>query len=282
MRLMKAYRSVFLSDLHLGARWCKAKDLAAFLSGISCERLYLVGDILDGWKRRKKGSRFLWHQRALQELLRLSRRSSVVYVTGNHDSFLEEHHGKIFGNVGICRRALHKTADGREMLVLHGDEFDAVMTHSPWLARLGDMAYEGALWINWILNGFRTSLGMRSWSLSQYLKHRVKDAVNALSDFEESLSREILRQKADGIICGHIHRPELKRLKSGLYANCGDWIESCSALVEQMDGTLEILHWQEEKALSSWIPSLGKNILPARLSPEETHLFQNLWGMQEP
>jgi UDP-2,3-diacylglucosamine pyrophosphatase LpxH len=279
---MKAYRSVFLSDLHLGARWCKAKDLAAFLSGISCERLYLVGDILDGWKPRRKGSRFLWHQRVLQELLRISRKSSVIYVTGNHDSFLKEHHGKIFGNVGICRRVIHSTADGRQMLVLHGDEFDAVMTHSPWLARLGDLAYDGALWVNWVLNGLRTSLGMRYWSLSQFLKHRVKDAVNFLSEFEEHLSREMVREKLDGIICGHIHRPELKKLKAGLYANCGDWVESCSALVEQMDGTLQLLHWHEEKALSPGNPPLGEHSLPAVLSPEEAQVFKNLWGMQGP
>ncbi len=280
---MKSYRSVFLSDLHLGARWCKAKDLAAFLSGVSCERLYLVGDILDGWKLgRKKNSRFFWHQRVLHEILRISRTSSVIYIPGNHDSFLDHYHGSIFGNVGICKQAIHKTADGKNMLVLHGDEFDAVMKYGAWLARLGDVAYDGALWINWILNGLRNALGMRYWSLSQFLKHKVKDAVNFISEFEEHLSEEIRRQKLDGVICGHIHRPELKKLRQGLYANCGDWIESCSALVEQTDGTLRILHWREEKALSDGKTPPEKQSLPAMLSPEERHVFKNLWGMQFP
>ncbi|HOO62596.1 MAG TPA: UDP-2,3-diacylglucosamine diphosphatase [Synergistaceae bacterium] len=279
---MQTYRSVFLSDMHLGTRWCKARDLASFLSAISCERLYLVGDIIDGWKLQRKSSWPRSHNRVLQELLRISRKSSVIYVTGNHDSFLDEYHGSIFGNIGIYRQAIHKTLDGKKMLVMHGDEFDAVMNHGKWLARLGDVAYDGALWLNYFLNGVRSFFGMRYWSLSQFLKHKVKDAVNFIGEFEKHLAEEMRRQKLDGVICGHIHRPALKRLQEGLYANCGDWVESCSALVEHLNGEFEILHWHEEKDRFLELPRVtaqGELVLPENFSPEEIHAFENLWSL---
>jgi len=278
---MKAYRSVFLSDIHLGTRWCKAGDLGAFLSGMSCERLYLVGDIIDGWKLQRRSSWPRSHNRILQELLRISRKSAVIYITGNHDSFLREFHGSIFGNIGIYGQAIHKTLDGKRMLVLHGDEFDAVMTHGTWLARLGDFAYDGALWLNHGLNGIRAFLGMTYWPFSQFLKHRVKDAVNFISDFEKRLAREVARQKLDGVICGHIHRPELKKLQTGIYANCGDWVESCSALVEHLNGTFEILYWHKNAEEFSDLPRVtaqGELILPEALAaeePEEAAVFED-------
>ena len=282
---MKAYRSVFLSDIHLGTRWCKAGDLGAFLSGISCERLYLVGDIIDGWKLERKSSWPRSHNRVLQELLRISRKSSVIYVTGNHDSFLDEFHGSIFGNIGIYRQTIHKTLEGKRMLVLHGDEFDAVMTYGKWIAKLGDLAYDGALWLNQCINSIRRILGMNYWPFSQALKHRVKDAVNFMSDFEKHLSEEVVRQKADGVICGHIHRPELKKITSGVYANCGDWVESCSALVEHLNGEFEILHWHEEKESFSDLPRVtaqGELVLPEELQEngtQEVPAFSDLGRM---
>ncbi len=279
---MRTYRSVFLSDLHLGTRWCKAGDLAAFLSEISCQQLYLVGDILDGWKLQRKSSWPRSHNRVLQELLRISRKSSVIYVTGNHDSFLDEYHGSLFGNIGIYRQVLHKTPEGKKMLVIHGDEFDAVMTYGKWLALLGDYAYDGALWLNYVVNGFRSVLGMRYWSLSQYLKHKVKDAVNFISEFEARLAQEVRKRNLDGVICGHIHRPELKHLGNCMYANCGDWVESCSALVEHWNGAFEILHWHEETNQPCHLPRVtaqGELILPEALTAEFPETAENLPGV---
>ncbi len=276
---MQAYRTVFISDVHLGIRWCKAKELAAFLSSLSCERLYLVGDLIDGWQLQRKSSWPRSHNRVLQELLRISRKSPVVYITGNHDNFMDEHHGTIVGNISICENAVHTTAEGKRMLVIHGDEFDAVMTYGKWVARLGDVAYNMALWINCILNAFRSLLGMRYWSLSQYLKHRVKDVVNVVSEFEKHLSQEMKQRDVQGVICGHIHRPALKQLDGGLYANCGDWVESCSALVEHFDGTLEIVRWHDEYSKAPKVTAQGELVMPREAVSEEVTFFEDLWSL---
>lgn len=240
---MSTYRTVFLSDLHLGSRWCKAKFLSRFLADLECENLYLVGDIIDGWKLQKRSSWPQSHNKVIRRLLKMSRKTRVIYVTGNHDQFMDEFDGFNFGNIKVQKNAFHVTADGRKFFVLHGDEFDLVVRYKKWVAVLGDKAYDLSLWLNAGLNTLRSALGLPYWSLSEYLKHKVKDAVNFISDFENSVVREADRRGTDGIICGHIHKPELADFKGRLYANCGDWVESCSALVEHADGSLEILRF---------------------------------------
>lgn len=240
---MPSYRTVFLSDLHLGSRWCKSKYLNRFLSELECQNLYLVGDIIDGWKLQKKSSWPQSHNKVIRRLLKMSQKTRIVYVTGNHDQFMDEFDGFHFGNIEIKKKAFHETADGKRYLVVHGDEFDLVMRCKKWVAVLGDKAYDLSLWLNSGLSILRSVLGLPYWSLSEYLKHRVKDAVNFIGDFENSVAKEAQRQGTDGIICGHIHKPELATFKGRSYANCGDWVESCSALVEHSDGRLEILRF---------------------------------------
>lgn len=253
------FRSVFLSDLHLGNHWCQARNLAQFLSLISCETLYLVGDIVDGWKLRQRSRWPQSHNKVVRKLLKISRDTRICYITGNHDDFLDEFDGYHFGNIEICRRALHRNADGRRFSVLHGDEFDTVVKYHRWIARLGDLAYDAALGVNAGLNAVRSWIGMEYWSLSGYLKHRVKDAVNVVSDFENSVVKETVRAETNGVICGHIHHAALRTLRSITYANCGDWVESCSALVEHFDGRLEILHWRDWSANLAPERSEGEN-----------------------
>ncbi len=254
----RRFRTVFLSDLHLGNHWCRARDLAQFLSLFSCETLYLVGDIVDGWKLRQRSRWPQSHNKVVRKLLKISRDTRICYITGNHDDFLDEFDGYHFGNIEICRQALHRTADGRRFSVLHGDEFDTVVKYHRWVARLGDLAYDAAMGVNAGLNALRSWIGMEYWSLSDYLKHKVKDMVSVLSDFESAVLKETTRAGTSGIICGHIHHPALRSLRSITYANCGDWVESCSALVEHLDGQLEILRWRDWSAtLALGRPSEG-------------------------
>lgn len=264
MSSLRNFRTLFLSDLHLGTHWCKAKDLARFLSLVSCDTLYLVGDIVDGWKLRKRSRWPQSHNKVIRKLLKMSKDTRICYITGNHDDFLDEFDGYRFGHIEICRRALHETIDGRKFAVIHGDELDMVVKYKRWIARLGDVAYDAALWLNAGLNAVRSSLGLEYWSLSSYLKHKVKDAVNFISDFEDALITEAARSGTSGIICGHIHRPDLRTIGAITYANCGDWVESCSALVEHTDGRLEILWWHE------WLRHLPRSFTEGELgnSPE--------------
>ena len=255
-------RSVFISDVHLGTRGCQAELLLDFIRHLSCERLYLVGDILDGWKLR---SGWWWpqaHNDVVQKLLRLARKGVIViYVPGNHDEFARDFCGVHFGGVVVARDAIHVTADGRRFLVTHGDEFDGVVQYARWLALLGDWAYRAALMLNTLVNSARRRLGFGYWSFSAYLKAKVKNALKFIENYEAAVADEARRRGVDGVICGHIHKAEMRQIGDITYINDGDWVESCTALVEHFDGRLEILEWAK---LRSW-SMIGR----ARQVPEE-------------
>jgi UDP-2,3-diacylglucosamine pyrophosphatase LpxH len=242
--IKRRYRTIWISDIHLGTRGCKADDLLDFLKDTDSETLYLVGDIVDGWRLRKS---WYWpqaHNDVVQKILRKARKGTrVVFVPGNHDEFVRDYHGLLFGDIKVENSAIHHTADGRRLLILHGDAFDGVVKHARWLALLGDRAYTVALDLNHWLNVARRAMGFPYWSLSAYLKHKVKNAVQYMTRFEETMADEARRAGADGVVCGHIHHAELRDLNGILYCNDGDWVESCTALVEHFDGRLEILHW---------------------------------------
>jgi UDP-2,3-diacylglucosamine pyrophosphatase LpxH len=244
------YRSVFLSDIHLGTRGCQAELVLDFLRHTTCDRLYLVGDIVDGWKM--KGG-WYWpqsHNDVIQKVLRLARKGAIVtYIPGNHDDRLRDFCGAHFGGVIVARDAIHQTADGRRFLVVHGDEFDGVVQHAAWLGFAGDVAYRALLTLNTIFNRVRRHLGFGYWSLSAFLKSKVKNALQFIDKFETAVAGEALRRSVDGVICGHIHKAEMRDIFGVLYVNDGDWVESCTALVEHGDGRLEILHWAD---LRSW------------------------------
>lgn len=243
---MATYRTLFISDVHLGTRSCQAERLLDFLKEHDAETIYLVGDIVDFWRIRRGA---IWpqsHNDVLQKLLRKVRKGTrVLYIPGNHDDSLRQYAGSHFGGVEIMRQAMHETVDGRRYLILHGDEFDVVVRYARWLAFLGDRGYELALWSNWPLNFVRQRLGLGYWSLSAYLKQRVKSAVNFIGEFEANLAEEARRRGVDGIICGHIHHSASRHIEGVHYVNTGDWVESCTSVVEHHDGRLEVLNWLE-------------------------------------
>ncbi len=241
------YRAVFISDLHLGTPGCQAEALLDFLKSHTSDTLYLVGDIVDGWQLRRK---WYWpqaHNDVVQKLLRRVRKGSrVVYIPGNHDEFardFEEHH---FGGIEVLEEASHILLDGRKLWLIHGDYFDAVVQYAKWLAYVGDSLYELTLRLNRHFNRLRAKLGMRYWSLSAYLKGKVKKALNFVTDFENAVANEALKRGYQGVVCGHIHRAEIRMINGVLYCNDGDWVESRSALVEHMDGHLELIFWDQE------------------------------------
>ncbi len=240
------YRAVFISDLHLGTPGCQAQALLAFLRSHQSEHLYLVGDIIDGWQLRR---RWFWpqaHNDVIQKILKRARKGCrVVFVPGNHDEFARHFVGHHFGGVVVEQEAVHTTAEGKRLWVVHGDHFDGVIQCARWLAYLGDNLYELALRLNRHLNHWRARLGMPYWSLSQYLKLKVKTALNYVTQFEAAVAAEARRRGLDGVVCGHIHRAEMRMIDGTLYCNDGDWVESLTALVEHMDGRLEIVHWAQ-------------------------------------
>jgi UDP-2,3-diacylglucosamine pyrophosphatase LpxH len=238
------YRSIWISDIHLGTRGCKADFLLDFLKHNESDYLYLVGDIIDCWRLRRS---WYWHQAhndVVQKLLRKARKGThVVYVPGNHDEPLRDYTEMQFGGVTILEETIHVTADGRRLLVLHGDKFDGIVKYARWLAILGDRAYSMILELNHWYNLARRRLGYPYWSLSAYIKGRVKDAVRYIEDFELAIAEEARKRGVDGVVCGHIHEAEIRQFGPVLYCNDGDWVESCTALVEHADGRLEILDW---------------------------------------
>jgi UDP-2,3-diacylglucosamine pyrophosphatase LpxH len=240
------YRTIFISDVHLGTRGCKAEFLLDFLRATESDHLYLVGDIVDGWRLKRS---WYWpqaHNDVVQKILRKARKgTNVTYIPGNHDEGARQFGGLHFGGVVVQGQAIHETADGRKLLIIHGDEFDGVVRYAKWLAFLGDQAYTVALSLNTVLNWCRLRLGLPYWSLSAYLKQRVKNAVEFIGDFEKALAEEARRQNVDGVVAGHIHHAEIRDIDGITYCNDGDWVESCSALVEHADGRLEILRWVE-------------------------------------
>ena len=243
---VQRYRTIWISDTHLGTRGCKADLLLDFFRHTESEKLYLVGDIVDGWRLKRN---WYWpqaHSTLVQKVLRKSRHGTeVIYVPGNHDEFLRQFEGLSFGSIQVRKHDFHRTADGKVLYIVHGDMFDAVMHCARWLAYAGDCAYSLALEFNTLLNHIRRKLGLPYWSLSSLLKQKVKKAVSIIGDFETYLAEAARRHKADGVVCGHIHHAEIRDINGILYCNDGDWVESCTALVEHFDGTLEILHWTE-------------------------------------
>jgi UDP-2,3-diacylglucosamine pyrophosphatase LpxH len=237
-------RALFLSDIHLGTRGCQADKLLEFLRHYDADLIYLVGDIVDGWQLK---SGWYWpqhHNDVVQKLLRKARKGTrIVYIPGNHDEFLREFYGTHFGGIEVVESVVHRTADGRRFLVIHGDLFDVVIRHARWLALLGDKAYDLAIALNTRFNALRRLLGLPYWSLSQWVKLKVKNAVNFIGEFERTLSGEALRHQVDGVICGHIHHAVIRERSNLTYVNCGDWVESCTAVVENFDGRLEIIDW---------------------------------------
>jgi UDP-2,3-diacylglucosamine pyrophosphatase LpxH len=238
------YRSLFLSDVHLGTKGCQADLLLDFLRYHEADTIYLVGDIVDGWRLR---AGWYWpqtHNDVVQKLLRKGRKGArIVYLPGNHDEFLRDYYGNHFGGIEVMETAIHEAADGRRYLVIHGDVFDVVVRHAKWLAFLGDGAYTSALGINTYLNWVRRKLGFPYWSLSQWAKLKVKNAVNFIGRFEEAVATEARRHKVDGVICGHIHHATMHGNFGVDYINCGDWVESCTAVVEHEDGRFELIDW---------------------------------------
>ncbi|MBM3549994.1 MAG: UDP-2,3-diacylglucosamine diphosphatase [Alphaproteobacteria bacterium] len=245
------YRTIWISDIHLGTRGCKAEFLLDFLKHNESDTLYLVGDIIDIWRMRRS---WYWEQKhndVVQKLLRKARKGTrVVFIPGNHDEIFREYLGNPFGGIDVEEEVIHSLADGRRFLVLHGDKFDAVVRHARWLALLGDSAYALTLLVNAWCNGVRRRLGYPYWSLSAYLKHRVKNAVEYIGRFEDAVADEARRRGVDGVVCGHIHKAEIRDMGGITYCNDGDWVESCTALVEHLDGRLEILSWAEVRQLS--------------------------------
>ncbi|HVZ43096.1 MAG TPA: UDP-2,3-diacylglucosamine diphosphatase [Ramlibacter sp.] len=237
-------RSVFISDIHLGTPGCQADALLDFLKHHPSEYLYLVGDIVDGWQLRRRWHWPQAHNDVVQKLLRRARKGCrVIYVPGNHDEFAHQFAAHSFGGVEVMSEAVHVTADAKTLWIVHGDQFDGVVQCARWLAYLGDTLYGWTLALNRHLNRVRVRIGLPYWSLSAYLKHKVKKALNYVMDFERAVAHEARRRGHAGVVCGHIHRAEMREIEGVLYCNDGDWVESRTALVEHHDGRLELVHW---------------------------------------
>jgi UDP-2,3-diacylglucosamine pyrophosphatase LpxH len=239
-------RTVWISDVHLGTAGCQAGLLSDFLHSIECDTLYLVGDIVDGWRLRKG---WYWpdqHNEVIRRVLKMAHRGTrVIYIPGNHDEMFRDYAGLSFGGVEVQLEAIHTTADGRKLLVTHGDAFDGIVLYARWLAFLGDQAYTLLLRANIVLNAIRRRFNMPYWSLSSYLKMRVKNAVQFIGKYEEVVAREAAQRGVEGVVCGHIHSAEIREFGSITYYNDGDWVESCTALTEAKDGTMSIINWAE-------------------------------------
>jgi UDP-2,3-diacylglucosamine pyrophosphatase LpxH len=244
------YRSIFVSDIHLGTRDCKAVQLNSFLKHNSCNTLYLVGDIIDAWRIQQ--NRWRWHHThtaLVRRVLTVSKKNTrVIYIAGNHDEFLRSliAYDIKFDNIEVYNQYTHVGVDNKRYLVIHGDLFDGITRLAPWLSFLGDRAYDIILALNNKYNWLRHRLGFGYWSLSRYLKHRVKKAVDFIFQFEQNLANYCKKRGFDGVICGHIHHAEIKQIDGVCYMNDGDWVESCTALVEHHDGRWEIITWTKQ------------------------------------
>ncbi len=251
-------RTAWVSDIHLGTPGCQAQALLDFLRRVDCETLYLVGDIIDGWQLRRS---WYWpqaHNDVVQKLLRKARKGTrVIFVPGNHDEFARKYLGHSFGGIEVVPEAVHLTADGRRLWVVHGDHFDGVIQCAKWLAYLGDSAYEFILRVNRHFNSLRARMGLPYWSLSKYLKLKVKRAVSYVGDFEAAVAREAAARGLQGVVCGHIHHAEMRSIDGVLYCNDGDWVESLTALVEHPCGRLEIVDWSHQMVGSHPAPALA-------------------------
>jgi UDP-2,3-diacylglucosamine pyrophosphatase LpxH len=242
-------KALFLSDVHLGMKPIRIQQLLDFLKAHDAETIYLVGDIIDGWRLQKS---WYWpssYNVLVQKLLRKARAGAkIIYLPGNHDEFLRDYLGTYFGDIEIADQVIHHTADGKRYLVIHGDQFDVVVRHAKWLAHLGDWAYRTALRVNISINFVRRKLGFDYWSLSAWAKHKVKNAVSFIGRYESALSLEAKQSGVDGVICGHIHHADMHHDFGIHYVNTGDWVESCTAVVENFDGSFELIRWKEPAA----------------------------------
>ena len=236
-------RSIWISDVHLGFSGCSADHLLKFLRRMRCENLYLVGDIVDFWALKKRRYWSQDHNNVIRSILGKAKHDTrVVFIPGNHDEVMRGYLGLALGNVEIVNEVIHQTPDGRRFLVLHGDQFDGAVVNSKLLGVIGSGLYDGLLKMNGWVNRARSWLGLEHWSLAAFLKHRVKNAVKYISNFEQAVAKAAHHHRVDGLICGHIHRPEISRIEGVTYLNCGDWVESCTALIEHFDGTIELVH----------------------------------------
>ena len=240
------YRTIFISDFHLGSKGCQSSMLLDFLRNTRSDYLYLVGDIIDGWRLKNK---WFWpqeHNDVVQKILRKARHGTkVYYVSGNHDELVRKFVPINLGEVNIVNETIHITADNKKLLILHGDKFDAIIRVAPWLAHLGDYAYDFALWTNVTLNKIRKRLGYKYWSLSKFLKLKVKKAVSYINRYEEVVANYAFKKNMNGVVCGHIHHASDRIIGDVHYYNDGDWVENCSALVEHFDGKLELIYWKD-------------------------------------
>ena len=240
----KHYRAIFISDIHLGTRRAQTKALLDFLRATESDQLYIVGDFIDNWSLRKSWYWDQFHNDVIQKLLRKARKGTkLIYIPGNHDENFRNFLNVRLGRVAILEEAVHLAANGKRYLVLHGDKFDGVVRFAPWLAKIGDSAYELSMELNVVVNRTRRFLRLPYWSLSAYLKNRVKKAVEFISHFEDCVVREAKARHCQGVICGHIHTPDDREIDGIHYLNDGDWVESCTALVEHADGRFEIIAW---------------------------------------
>ena len=262
------YRTLFISDIHLGKRGCQAELLVDFLRFNDADTIYLVGDIVDGWAL--KGG-WYWpqsHNDVIQKLLRKVRKGAkMILVPGNHDEFARSYLGMNFGGVDVEDTVVHEMADGRRFLIIHGDQFDIVVSNAKWLALLGDWAYEAALFINGWYNRARRALGYPYWSFSAWAKLKVKDAVSFIGKFESTLADEAKRRDCQGVVCGHIHHAAIRQIEGITYVNCGDFIESCTAVAEHMDGRLEIIRWQVPGGIIVPAPAQSERAVAVRPAP---------------
>ena len=270
---VRRFRTLFISDVHLGSKSAKADHLIDFLRYHEAETIVLIGDIVDGWRLKRS---WYWPQDAndvVQKLLRKARKGTrIIYIPGNHDEFLRDFPGIHFGGIEVKTNTIHQAADGKRYLVLHGDEFDVVVRHARFLAYLGDWAYDAALGINIVLNVLRRRIGMPYWSFSAWAKHRVKQAVNFIGEFQKVVAEEARRHEVDGVICGHIHHAAIEDMDGITYINSGDWVESCTAIGETLDGEMTLLTWRvlmAEPAPSATPPLLAPPLTPVKLREVE-------------
>jgi UDP-2,3-diacylglucosamine pyrophosphatase LpxH len=234
-------RTAWISDVHLGTRASNVQALLQFLRDYHCDKLYVVGDLIDIWQLRRGRYWPQEHNDVIQKILRKARKGvPVIYIPGNHDDFVGAFDGA-YGNISIQKRDIHVTANGRRMLVIHGHELDTVVQNVKWLAYLGDAGYQFLLSLNPAINFFRRRFGLGYWSLSAYAKKRVKDAVSFIGEFEKAIVRYATDFSVDAVLCGHIHSASIRQFQNVEYYNCGDWVESCTALVEQHDGKIELV-----------------------------------------
>jgi UDP-2,3-diacylglucosamine pyrophosphatase LpxH len=242
----RVFRALFISDVHLGSAPAQAAMLIEFLRWNDADTIYLVGDIVDGWRLRRSWHWPQLHNDVVQKILRKARKGArIIYVPGNHDEFLRDFQGSHFGGIEVVENVIHESADGQRYLVMHGDEFDLVVRNARMIAYFGDWAYDFAILCNRHISRVRRMLGLSYWSFSAWAKNRVKRAVNFIGAFEQAVADEARRRGVDGIICGHIHQPANREFGGVTYMNCGDWVETCSAIGENFDGTFEVLMWAE-------------------------------------